>query len=127
MGHSILRRMDDMGTRMDELEQSIAALLQQTGLDQNGFSSNTSFDTATSFPTQSKVSPQVSATVPPNNISKPTAQSKLQAPTSPTASVLPPVSAVNDSPFISSLSHVVSPTDQDKSATTARARVTIEI
>lgn len=33
MGNSILGRMDDMGTRMDELEQSIASLLDNAGLD----------------------------------------------------------------------------------------------
>jgi Heat shock factor binding protein 1 len=33
MGHSILGKMDDMGSRIDELEHSIASLLLQAGLD----------------------------------------------------------------------------------------------
>jgi Heat shock factor binding protein 1 len=35
MGHSVLGRIDEMGKRIDELEESIAALLDQTGLDRN--------------------------------------------------------------------------------------------
>ena len=34
MGNAILGRMDEMGTRMDELEESIAALMNQAGLEQ---------------------------------------------------------------------------------------------
>ena len=33
MGDSILGRMDEMGQRMDELEQSIAELMDQAGLE----------------------------------------------------------------------------------------------
>jgi Heat shock factor binding protein 1 len=133
MGHSILGRMDDMGTRMDELERSIAALLHQAGLDQNGFSDNTSFDTTTSFTSQTKTNTQrITPTTPHNsNSNKPNAQNKLHSPigatASPTISIQPPISVVNDSGLISSLSHIVSPTQHDGSATPARTRVTIEI
>ena len=33
MGSSIIGRMDEMGGRMDELERSIAQLMDQAGLD----------------------------------------------------------------------------------------------
>lgn len=137
MGHSILGRMDDMGTRMDELEQSIAALLQQAGLDQNGFSSNTSFDTTASFTLQAKTnSSRVSSPTPLNNATasnKPNTQNKIQTPLgtamSPKTSASTSVSIVNDSTLqlSPSLTHALSPTQQVGAATPARARVTIEI
>ena len=120
MGHSILGRMDDMGTRMDELEQSIASLLQQAGLDKNGFSNNTSFDTTVSFTSQAKTNAQ--------RLSAHSSNSNNHgAAASPTVSIQPPVTVMNNSPLISSLSHIVSPTRQDVTVTPARARVTIEI
>jgi hypothetical protein len=135
MGHSILGRMDDMGTRMDELEQSIAALLQHAGLDQNGFGNNTSFDTTTSFTSQNKTNPQrASATTSLSSntgSARPSAQNKMPTQTgvaaSPTPSIHTPASAVNNSPLVSSVSHIISPTPQSVTATPARARVTIEI
>jgi hypothetical protein len=33
MGDTIMKRMDDMGMRMDELEQSLAVLMDQAGLE----------------------------------------------------------------------------------------------
>ena len=137
MGHSILGRMDDMGTRMDELEQSIAALLQQAGLDQNGFSSNTSFDTTASFTSQAKTnSLRVSSPTPLNNATasnKTNTQNKIQTPLgtamSPKTSASTSVSIVNDSTLqlSPSLTRALSPTQQVGAATPARARVTIEI
>ena len=136
MGHSILGRMDDMGTRMDELEQSIASLLQHAGLDQNGFRNNSSFDTTTSISSQGKPnSLRVSSNEPQSSISsKASATSKLQsqnlaasATLSPKTSAQPPISAANESKLTQSLSHIVSPTEQNLTVTPARARVTIEI
>ena len=139
MGHSILGRMDDMGTRMDELEQSIAALLQQAGLDQNGFSSNTSFDTTASFTLQAKTnSSRVSSPTPLNNATASNktntgTQNKIQTPLgtamSPKTSASTSVSIVNDSTLqlSTSLTHALSPTQQVGAATPVRARVTIEI
>jgi hypothetical protein len=60
MGNSILGRMDDMGTRMDELEQSIASLLQHAGLDENGYSNNTSINSKSSLPIQTLPAYQLS-------------------------------------------------------------------
>ena len=125
MGHSILGRMDDMGTRMDELEQSIASLLQQAGLDKNGFSNNTSFDTTVSFTSQAKTNAQRLSAHSSNSNSNKTNDHSAAA--SPTVSIQPPVTVMNNSPLISSLSHIVSPTRQDVTVTPARARVTIEI
>jgi Heat shock factor binding protein 1 len=42
VGMSILRRMDDMGSRIDELEQSIVSLMDQAGIDRDS-STNNSF------------------------------------------------------------------------------------
>lgn len=137
MGHSILGRMDDMGTRIDELEQSIASLLQQAGLDQNGFRNNTSFDTVTSISSQGKTnSLRISANAPHGSSnSKANAPIKLQSPNSgvisttvsPMASAQPSISVVKDSNLTQSISRIVSPTQQDVTVAPVRARVTIEI
>ena len=137
MGHSILGRMDDMGTRIDELEQSIASLLVQAGIDQNGFRNNTSFDTATSISSQGKTNSLRISTNATHIVSssKANAPGKLQctscgvvpATASSTTPVQPPISVVNDSNLTQSLSHIVSPTQQDVTVVPARTRVTIEI
>lgn len=56
MGNSILGRMDDMGTRMDELEQSIASLLDQAGLDRDVLSSPQPSQQQRSVPMRSPIS-----------------------------------------------------------------------
>ena len=35
LGNNIMGRMDEMGKRMDELEQSIVELMEQAGLDRD--------------------------------------------------------------------------------------------
>lgn len=135
MGHSILGRMDDMGTRMDELEQSIASLLLQAGLDQNGFSNNSSIDTTTSFSSQVKASSLRVTTNAPTSSSngKTNVQNKLQCPSivsadaALTSSIQPPISTANDTNLAPSHSQIQPSTQQKNNATPSRARVTIEI
>jgi Heat shock factor binding protein 1 len=76
MGHSVLGRIDEMGKRIDELEESIAALLDQTGLDRNILSARPS-----SFhPPRSSSSAAAAATNAQNPRSSVTAPSNQSSP-----------------------------------------------
>ncbi len=57
MGESILNRMDDMGSRIDELEHSIGELMDQAGLSEHRTSSASTLPTTSSINTTSKASP----------------------------------------------------------------------
>ena len=127
-----------MGTRMDELEQSIASLLQQAGLDQNGFSNNSSIDTTTSFSSQVKAISLSATTTAPNSgghcktndlniMQSPSVVPVVSAYASPTTSIQPPISTTNDTNSTSSHSQDQPSTQQNYNATPSRARVTIEI
>jgi hypothetical protein len=135
MGNSILGRMDDMGTRMDELEQSIASLLQHAGLDQNGYSNNSSMNTISSLPIQSKPTYQQSPTIVQQPMKANGNSNKSTSPvhvvtstTSATStSIQPPSSNVIESNLKTSEIQSVTSPPQDRSQTSTRTRVTIEI
>ena len=59
MGETILNRMDDMGSRIDDLEQSIGELMDQAGLSEHRTSPPSTMPTTTntSINTSSKTSP----------------------------------------------------------------------
>jgi PAB1-binding protein PBP1 len=113
MGHSILGKMDDMGMRMDELEQSIASLLHHSGLDHAG--QNVTFDALSSLHT---TMPATKA----NTGSK--SQSALHL-TSTTQPSLNKAKVVESASTESESSVVTPPIHQ--SVVSSRTRVTIEI
>jgi hypothetical protein len=120
--------MDDIGTRMDELEQSIASLLHQAGLDQNGFSNIATVETSISLRMQSKATLQSASPMAHQSTRAQPSISSLSAAISPIASPQAPVSRMNDSSSTQSLSPIESLSDHNNHAETpARARITIEI